>query len=158
MKQITVNKGALLQQKGDLSTKVFIVQSGLLRSYTIDEKGKEHIYMFAPENWIVADNCLPNAPCQLFIDAIEDSVIKVTTKEELLKETPDLNALFRRLNTMQNRIIMLMSYSAEERYQHFIKTYPNIIQRVSLKLIASYLGITPEALSRVRQHISQKKQ
>mgnify|MGYP001374110827 CR=1 FL=1 len=48
------------------------MESGLLRSYTIDEKGKEHIYMFGPENWLVTDNCKPETPCQLFIDAIED--------------------------------------------------------------------------------------
>ncbi|WP_272023827.1 Crp/Fnr family transcriptional regulator [Olleya namhaensis] len=157
MKKINVNKGEILQRKGDISTKIYIVESGLLRSYTIDEKGKEHIYLFGPENWLVADNCESNTPCQLFIDAIEDTIINVATKEELLKEGPDLTALLRRLDTMQNRIIMLMSSNAKERYLHFIKTYPNIIQRVPLKMVASYLGITPEALSRVRNELSQKK-
>ena len=57
---------------------------------------------------------------------------------------------------MQNRIIMLMSSNAKERYEHFITTYPNVTQRVPLKMIASYLGITPEALSRVRHQLSQK--
>ncbi|SFJ49708.1 Crp/Fnr family transcriptional regulator [Olleya namhaensis] len=157
MKKINVNKGEILQRKGDISSKIYIVESGLLRSYTIDEKGKEHIYLFGPENWLVADNCESNTPCQLFIDAIEDTIINVATKEELLKEGPDLTALLRRLDTMQNRIIMLMSSNAKERYLHFIKTYPNIIQRVPLKMVASYLGITPEALSRVRNELSQKK-
>lgn len=157
MKKIKVKKGAVLQRKGDISSKVYLVESGLLRSYTIDEKGKEHIYMFGPENWLVADSCEPNAPCQLFIDAIEDTIINVASKEDLLKEGPDLNALLRRIDTMQNRIIMLMSSNAKERYEHFIKTYPNIIKRVPLKMVASYLGITPEALSRVRHELSQKK-
>lgn len=157
MKKINVKKGTLLQQKGDISSKVYLVESGLLRSYTIDEKGKEHIYMFGTENWLVADNCKPNTPCQLFIDAVEDSILNVATKEELLKEGPDLNALLRRLDTMQNRIIMLMSSNAKERYEHFVETYPNITQRVPLKMVASYLGITPEALSRVRHELSQKK-
>ncbi len=157
MKTITATKGQILQRKGDLNTKVYIVKSGMLRSYTIDKKGKEHIYMFAPEKWLVADNCEANEPCELFIDVIEDSVITVTSKEELLKESPNINALLKRLNVMQARIIMLMSASASERYQHFIKTYPNIIQRVPQKMIASYLGITPEALSRVRHELSQSK-
>ena len=157
MKKIKAKKGTLLQQKGEISSKVYLVESGLLRSYTIDEKGKEHIYMFGPENWLVADNCESNTPCQLFIDAIEDTIINVATKEELLKEGPDLNALLKRLDTMQNRIIMLMSSNAKERYLHFIKTYPNIIQRVPLKMVASYLGITPESLSRVRNELSKKK-
>ena len=74
MKQIKVKKGQILQRRGDLNSKVYHVESGLLRSYSIDEKGKEHIYMFAPENWIMADNCEANSPCELFIDALEDSV------------------------------------------------------------------------------------
>ncbi|QYH37530.1 Crp/Fnr family transcriptional regulator [Algoriphagus sp. NBT04N3] len=157
MKKITVKKGTILQRKGDTNSKVYFVESGLLRSYTIDEKGKEHIYMFGPENWLVTDNCKPETPCQLFIDAIEDSVLNVASKEEMLKETPDFNALFRRLNSMQNRIVMLMSSSAKERYEHFVETYPNIIPREPLKMVASYLGITPEALSRVRNELSKKK-
>lgn len=157
MKKITVKKGQILQKKGDINTKVYLVESGLLRSYTIDEKGKEHIYMFGPENWLVTDNCEPAIPCQLYIDAIEDSVLKVTSKEEILKTTPDLQALLRRLNAMQNRIVMLISANARERYKHFIRTYPEIIQRVPLKMIASYLGITPEALSRVRHELSHEK-
>lgn len=156
MKKIAVKKGDILQRKGDLRSLVYIVDSGLLRSYTIDEKGKVHIYMFGPENWIVADNCEADTPCQLYIDAIEDSELRVATKEELLKESPDINVLLRRLNTLQTRIVMLMSSNAKERYEHFIKTYPDITQRVSLKMIASYLGITPEALSRVRYKLSQK--
>ncbi|WP_341226948.1 Crp/Fnr family transcriptional regulator [uncultured Arcticibacterium sp.] len=156
MKKIAVKKGDILQRKGEINSKAYIVESGLLRSYTIDDKGKEHIYMFGPENWLVADTSEPQIPCQLFIDAIEDSVINVTTKEELLQNGPDLKVLLRRLNTMQNRIVMLMSSNARERYEHFIETYPKIIQRVPLKMIASYLGITPEALSRVRNELSQK--
>jgi CRP-like cAMP-binding protein len=157
LKKINVKKGAVLQRIGDISSKVFLVESGLLRSYIIDDKGKEHIYMFGPENWLVADSCEPNTPCQLFIDALEDTIINVATKEELLKEGPDLTALLRRLDTMQNRIIMLMSSNAKKRYEHFTKTYPNIIQRVPLKMVASYLGITPEALSRIRNELSKKK-
>ncbi|WP_304232955.1 Crp/Fnr family transcriptional regulator [Jiulongibacter sediminis] len=156
MEKISVKKGVVLQRKGDINSRVYFVESGLLRSYTIDEKGKEHIYMFGPEGWLVADSCEPNAPCQLFIDAIEDTTINVVSKEDLLKEGPDINALLRRIDTMQTRIIMLMSSNAKERYEHFIKTYPNIIQRVPLKMVASYLGITPEALSRVRHELSQK--
>lgn len=135
---------------------VYSVESGLIRSYAIDQKGKEHIYMFGPENWIVADNCEPNSPCQLFIDVIEDSVLTVDVKNEFLNEGPDLKSLLRRLFVMQNRIIMLMSSNATDRYEHFLKTYPDIIQRVPQKMVASYLGITPEALSRVRREISKK--
>ena len=156
MKSITVKKGQVLQRSGELNTKVFTVESGLLRSYTLDNKGKEHIYMFAPENWIIADNCDIDIPCDLFIDAIEDSVIIVLEKD-ISKQNPNLKSLFNRLAVLQKRIIMLMSYSASERYQNFVETYPDIIQRVPQKMIASYLGITPEALSRVRKEISKNK-
>jgi len=156
LKKIKVKKGTILQRTGDLTSMVYSVESGLIRSYAIDQKGKEHIYMFGPENWIVADNCEPNSPCQLFIDVIEDSVLTVDVKNEFLNEGPDLKSLLRRLFVMQNRIIMLMSSNATDRYEHFLKTYPDIIQRVPQKMVASYLGITPEALSRVRREISKK--
>jgi CRP-like cAMP-binding protein len=154
LKTINVTKGQVLQRSGELNTKVFTVKSGLLRSYSIDNKGKEHIYMFAPENWIITDNCDINIPCDLIIEAIEDSIIIVAEKD-ILKQNPELKLLFNRLAVLQKRVIMLMSSSAVERYQHFVETYPDIIQRVPQKMIASYLGITPEALSRIRNEISR---
>ncbi len=112
--------------------------------------------MFAPENLIIGDNCDIDIPCDLFIDAIEDSTFTVTEKD-FVKLTSDRKSLVKRINVLQKRIIMLMSSSASERYQHFVETYPDIIKRVPLKMIASYLGITPEALSRLRNEISRKK-
>lgn len=157
MKTINVTKGQILQISGELNTKVFTVESGLLRSYSIDNKGKEHIYMFAPENCIIGDNCEANVPCDLFIDAIENSIITVTDKE-VSKQNSKNNSLFNRIAVLQKRIIMLMSFSAVERYHHFVETYPDIIQRVPQKMVASYLGITPEALSRVRKEISKNNE
>jgi CRP-like cAMP-binding protein len=110
--------------------------------------------MFAPENWIIADNCEGDIPCDLYIDAIEDSTITVTEKD-FTKLTSDRKSLIKRINVLQKRVIMLMSSSAVERYQHFVETYPDIIQRVPQRMIASYLGITPEALSRLRKEISK---
>lgn len=112
--------------------------------------------MFAPENWIIADNCEGDIPCDLYIDAIEDSKITVTEKD-FTKLTSDRKSLIKRINVLQKRVIMLMSSSAVERYQHFVETYPDIIQRVPQRMIASYLGITPEALSRLRKEISKNK-
>lgn len=149
MKYIKVKKGEILQQSGQLNTKVYFVKSGLLRSYTIDEKGKEHIFMFAPENWIIADSTLDELPCELYIDVLEDAVIKIKEKN-FEDDKIDVIALMKRMGVLQKRILMLMSSSAIERYEHFIETYPQIIQRVPQKMIASYLGITPEALSKVK--------
>jgi len=149
VKILKVKKGQIIQSKGDLNTKVYSVESGLLRSYSIDSKGKEHIYMFAPENWIISDNYDASIPCELFIDALEDSELKVTEKEESYQNVP-VKPLLKRIATLQNRIILLMSSNAIKRYEHFVETYPDIIQRVPQKMIASYLGITPEALSKVK--------
>ena len=105
--------------------------------------------MFAPEEWMLADVALPYQPCQLFISAIEDSEIIIHEKDPSI-------ALFEKqklricLEEMQNRIIMLMSKPAIKRYEHFVQTYPEIVKRVPQKMIASYLGITPEALSKVK--------
>jgi CRP-like cAMP-binding protein len=105
--------------------------------------------MFAPENWVIADVCLPDEPCQLMIDALEDSVIQVHVKDPEMNVT-NKNMLRKRMQVMQNRIILLISMPAIERYDHFIETYPNIVKRVSQKMIASFLGITPEALSKAK--------
>lgn len=149
MKRITVKKGQIIQHKGELNTKAYEVETGLLRSYSIDEKGKDHIFMFAPEGWIIADGQPPETPCDLYIDALEDSTLIVLSKT-LEPIQHDSQKLIKRIAVLQRRVIMLMSASAITRYEHFEKTYPQIIQRVPQKMIASYLGITPEALSKVK--------
>lgn len=150
MKKIKVKKGQILQRAGDLNTKAYMVESGLLRSYSIDEKGKEHIFMFAPEDWIIADNVLADVPAQLFIDVLEDAVLVLMSKEFNF-DTNHTIKLFHRISVLQKRVIMLMSSTAIERYEHFIETYPDVTQRVPQRMIASYLGITPEALSAVKR-------
>ncbi len=154
MKIIKVKKGQILQRNGDLNSKVYQVESGLLRSYSIDSKGKEHIYMFAPEGWIITDNVSSDVPADLFIDVLEDSVVIQRDKDEII--VTDTEKLIKRIGVLQKRIIMLMSATAIERYEHFISTYPDIVQRVPQKLIASYLGITPEALSAAKGSRARK--
>lgn len=154
-KRLEVTKGQILQYRGELDTKVYAVESGLLRSYLIDEKGKEHIFMFAPEGWLVADNTPPDEPSKLFIDALEDSVVREWEKGAELQGHS--SKLIKRLSVLQNRIIRLLSASALERYENFVETYPDIVQRVPQKMIASYLGITPEALSKVKGQRKKQK-
>lgn len=154
MERIEVKKGQILQKAKDLYSKVYLVESGLLRSYSIDENGKEHIFMFAPENWLIGDGVSKDEPCQLFIDVLEDSVIiPIDKNNEVLF---DFKKLIKRVSVLQNRIIKLMSATAIERYEDFLNTYPDIVQRVSQKMIASYLGITPEALSTVKRNRLKK--
>jgi CRP-like cAMP-binding protein len=150
-----VKKGEVLQREGELSTSVFYVKSGLLRSYTIDTKGKEHIFMFGSEGWIVADNVAQGDKGELFIDALEDSIVIPISKNDPPKS--DLQKLMKRIGVLQKRIIMLMSSTAKERYEFFLETYPELPNRVPQRMIASYLGITPESLSKIRGKIARSK-
>jgi CRP-like cAMP-binding protein len=163
----TVKKGAVLQSKGDSGTRLYFVKKGCLRSYTIDEKGKEHIFMFAPEGWLISDieSQISETPAELYIDAIEDSELEVLDRNffdnaqeyQIQMTNAGRNKLFKRISVLQKRVIMLMSASASERYTDFLQTYPNIVQRVPQRMIASYLGITPEALSKIRGDMAKLK-
>lgn len=154
-----VKKGTILQMQGTKASKAFLVKKGLLRSYIIDEGGKEHIFLFAPEGWLVSDleSQVKDSEAELFIDALEDSELEVIDRKALeeiqMKQIPysvAMEKLMKRVGVLQRRVIMLMSMSAKKRYVHFLKTYPDIPNRVPQKMIASYLGITPEALSKIR--------
>ncbi|MEM1000890.1 MAG: Crp/Fnr family transcriptional regulator [Bacteroidota bacterium] len=162
--EIKVPKGTILQQNGETASKVYYVKKGLLRSYLIDRKGKEHIFMFASEGWTIADSSPPDAPAEMFIDAVEPSLVEVSDKlfqleadlpEELRKLR--LTKLLNRIYVLQKRVIMLMSAPAIERYEHFLETYPEIVPRVPQRMIASYLGITPEALSKVKGEYARRR-
>lgn len=146
MKEVTIKKGEIIQRSGELNTKIYHVKNGLLRSYSIDNNGKENIFMFAPEGWVIADTCEPESESFLFIDAIEDSTVVVLQKD-LEREKQNLKALTKRMNALQKRILMLISTNAIDRYESFIQTYPNIAQRVPQQMIASYIGVNPETLS-----------
>jgi len=159
-------KGQIIQQAGSLKALSFYVKKGLLRSYIIDSKGKEHIFMFAPENWIIADaEALEfNEPVQLFIDCLEDSEIIIFDKDclfkaDLPKEKMVENAqlLYRRIGKLQRRVLMLMGSPAVDRYTYFLNTYPKLPNRIPQRMIASYLGITPQALSTIRGKIARSK-
>lgn len=155
MKVITIKKGEVIQRSGEFNTKVYHVKTGLLRSYAIDNNGKENIFMFAPEGWVIADTCAPQSASDLYIDAIEDSSVVVLSKD-LEREKHNVGAFTKRLNAMQKRILMLISTNAIERYEYFIQTYPNIAQRVPQHMIASYIGVNPETLSAAKSKRIQK--
>ena len=159
-------KSHILQFAGASKASTFYVKKGLLRSYIIDSKGKEHIFMFAPENWIIADvEALEfNEPVQLFIDCLEDSEVIIFNKDclfkaDLPKEKMVDNAklLYRRMGKLQRRVLMLMGSPAINRYTYFLNTYPELPNRVPQRMIATYLGITPQALSKIRGQITRSK-
>lgn len=155
----TFKRGDVLQSQGDRNSKVCYVRNGLLRSYMIDASGKEHIFMFAPEGWTIADGSELDAPSEMYIDFLENSEVELVDARDFSEifrpflahdDMDHMTSLLRRVAVLQKRVIMLMSASGIERYEHFVQTYPQITQRVSQKMIASYLGITPQALSKLK--------
>lgn len=165
-KSTIFKKGEIIQRAGEHTSFAYYVKNGLLRSYTIDDKGKEHVFMFASEDWIIADleSQEFNRPAALFIDCIENSEVIIFNRTSFISN--DLsdhqlrnysNLLMRRIAVLQKRVIMLMSATAQDRYNLFLETYPNIPNRVPQRMIASYLGITPQALSTIRGKIVKKR-
>lgn len=157
-------KGEFIQRVNQLKANAIYVKKGLLRSYIIDSKEKEHIYMFASEGWITGDIDAVefNEPTKLYIDCLEDSEV-VLLKKDYLKEADlskekllqNMKKMSRNLGKMQRRILMLMGSPAVDRYNYFLEIYPELPNRVPQKMIASYLGIMPQTLSTIRSNIAK---
>jgi len=143
------------------------VVDGALKSFTIDTEGKEHILSFAMADWWIADmySYISRKPAILTIEAIADSevlLLSYDNQQQLFKQVPKFERFFRILveNSLvanQQRLIDNLSSSAEERYLRFIKKYPTVPSCVPQHNIASYLGITPEFLSKIRGRLAKKK-
>lgn len=166
IKQIEVKKGDFLMKQGDTCIHSFFVEKGLLRYYSIDDKGKEHILHFAPEGWFLSDrdSIYFNIPTHYYTEALEDSTVIMLEKDFFISFAEDVQ-FFAQLNErllhnhirhLQKRITQLLSATAEERYLDFVKIYPDIMLRVPQWMVASYLGIAPESLSRVRKDLANK--
>lgn len=161
-----VNKDAFLLRQNEYCKHTFFVESGLLRQYAIDSKGKEHTISFAPENWFVSDreSAYFDESSAYYIQALENSKVILIDENfiamlsEIIPAFIDFNnrLLHNHIRHLQNRILMLLRASAEERYLEFIEMYPDILLRVPQIMVASYLGITPESLSRVRKELARK--
>lgn len=161
-----IRKRQYFLQEGDICKNVAFVIDGLLRQYVVDEKGHEHIMQFAIENWWIGDreSMLNNTPSAYNIDAVEDSVLLLINREkldELELEVPAFNQLMRMIIEQsafagQKRLIQALAYTAEDKYNDFLKSYPKIAQRIPQHMIASYLGVTAETLSRIRARAAKK--
>ena len=161
-----VLKNELLLQAGEVCNGTYFVEKGLLRMYSIDKNGKEHIIQFAPEKWLISDrsSLYFNEKSNYYIEAVEESEILMLTKDffaninlEFPKTVENNDLLLQKhIRNLQNRVNSLLSDTAEERYMSFIKMYPDILLRVPQWMVASYLGITPESLSRVRKELARK--
>ena len=163
----TIMKGEFLLREGEVPKYGAFVCKGFLRSYFIDNKGKEHIIQFAPENWWISakPDGSQQAPSSVFIDAIEDSEILLIDRAghiTMMEKIPGYAALFlagiqKRGEAKEKRIVHSLAATAEERYNDFLQTYPGIVQRVPQHMLASYLGVTPETVSRIRRKAMSKK-
>jgi len=162
-----LRKRQFLLQEGDVSRHESFVIKGCLRTYETNEKGQEHIILFAVEDWWVGDlySFLTGSPSRLNVECLEDCELAQISKEALEAlyiKVPKLERFFRKL--VQNayiaigqRLLSSMSRTAQERYLEFIEKYPDIEQRVPNRHIASFLGIAPESLSRIRRQYLHPK-
>jgi CRP-like cAMP-binding protein len=162
-----LRKKQYLLQEGDVCKAIAFVEKGALRAYSVDDSGSEHIIQFALEGWTISDlySFLTGEPATYNIDALEDSELVLISKsahEQLLKEVSKYETYTRIQITgayiaMQKRITSIISLPLEERYNNLTALYPNIVQRVPQHMIAAFMGLTPETLSRVRKKISARK-
>ncbi|MFP2996814.1 Crp/Fnr family transcriptional regulator [Spongiivirga sp. MCCC 1A20706] len=165
VKARTFKKGHIIQQAESSATPSIYVKKGILRSYIIDSNGKEHIYMFASKGYIIGDieAMEYHQSTQLYIDCLEDCEVILFDKEQLLtilskEHTVIFNQLLsRRIGRLQRRVLMLMGAPAIDRYAYFLEIYPELPIRVPQKMIASYLGISPQTLSSIRSEIARRK-
>src|ERR1700743_2795364 len=154
-----LRKHQYLLQEGDICTHHAFVLKGCLRSYFVDCDGKEH--------WWIADrdSLLSGEPAKLNIDAVEESEAVLLSRQNfdlICEKIPAFNDMVNNLlqsayNASQNRVLANISLSASEKYEYFLQRYPDLAVRIPLSMIASYLGISPETLSRVRNQVMSRQ-
>ena len=156
----------ILLSAGEVATCTYFVNSGILRSFNINDNIIEHVLHFACEGWWIGDmySYISEKPGNLFIEVLEDAEVVIITKEnhqKLYQEIPKLERFFRILaeNSLvahQERLMDNLSLTAEERFEKFCSKYPTLIQKVPQKHIASYIGVTPEFFSKMKSRMLKK--
>lgn len=162
-----IKKRQYLLHTNEICTISAFVIKGCLRSYTIDANGFEHILQFAPPGWWISDmySLISKHPGHLNIDALEDTDVILLTRtdqEKLFISIPKFERFFRiitenALVVSHQRVLDNMSLKAEERYAVFCKRYPSLIECLPQKQVASYIGVTPEFLSKMKAALLKKK-
>ncbi len=160
LKVTEVKKKEFLLASGKICRANYFVSKGLLRLYFINKKDQEQITQFGLEGWWITDydSLDTQKPSRFFIQAIEDAEVIAWTPEtqsELTRAVPQLETYFRKIlqrayTAAQRRIVYIIDYTDEERYRLFNASYPDFIQRVPQYMLASYLGFTPQFLSKIR--------
>jgi CRP-like cAMP-binding protein len=161
-----IRKRQYFLQEGQVCKYSAFIVKGALRLYTVDDKGAEHIVRLLIENWWAVDreSFVMLTPSVYNIDAWEDTEVLIITRAgslDLLDQIPVLSEWTRKLDEQhavaaQRRLSASISFSAEKRYSDFASTYPEFLQRFPQHMIASYLGITKETLSRIRHQVAKK--
>jgi len=161
-----LRKKQYLLQEGDVWKYNAFITSGCLRTYSVDDKGNEHVIGLGVECWWMGDreSLLSGNPSRYHIDAIEDSELVMFTKSNFDILTAEIPAFNEMVNTIlqrsfiasQNRINASLSLTAEEKYLNFLERYAVFANRVPQAMIASFLGMTPETLSRIRTQTARK--
>jgi CRP-like cAMP-binding protein len=154
-----IKKKQFLTRESEVVKGPAFVTSGLLRSYSIDTSGFEHVIQFAPPGWWVGDigSMIYQRPSILSVDALEDSEVLCIRKadmERLYIEIPKFERFIRILSqnalaAHQARLVSILSLPAKERYANFCQLYPSLIGVLPQKQVASYIGVTPEFLSKM---------
>jgi CRP-like cAMP-binding protein len=166
MKPRRFRKKQYFLQEGDVCKYTGFIVKGSARTFSVDEEGNENILKLGVENWWLADfeSFYHLTPSQYNIQAIEDlEVLQVTNAqvEEFFKPIPAFSAMMEVIKqnnaiANQNRMQAVIRYTAEERFSDFVNNYPHFLQRFPQNMIASYLGLSPETLSRLRKKINSK--
>ena len=160
-----IKRRQFILQEGDVCKHYTFVSDGCLKMYKIDQTGKEHNLQFTIENEWISDlgSLYSETPSDVYIEAIEQSTILQIERKDLYyfyTHYPNIDRRFRvvienSFISLQQRMFQNISASAEERYSYFLKTNPNLFNRISNVQIASYLGVTPEFLSAIRKKIAK---
>jgi CRP-like cAMP-binding protein len=161
-----IRKRQYLLHEGDICHYNCFIVKGCLRLYRVGEDGTEHILRFGVENWWMSDHESYNTgnSSKSNIDALENGEIILIDKPDfvqLMSAIPRFKSFVdglkaRSFDASQNRIMSNISETAEERYQNFLTSFPDIFHRVPLHMIASYLGVSRETLSRIRKQAGHK--
>jgi CRP/FNR family transcriptional regulator, anaerobic regulatory protein len=154
-------------QEGDTCYQLYFIVRGCLRMYKIDEQGVTHILQLSAENNWISDlgSFYSQKKSELNIDALEDTMVLHIKYDDLIAlytQAPKFHRIFRVLIensyiSLQQRLLLTISSTAEERYKYFLNTYPHLVNRLPQTQVAAFLGITPEFLSRLRNKMSKAK-
>jgi len=160
-----MRKREYLLREGDVCKYTAFIVKGSARMFTVDEKGHEHIIRFGLESWWISDHesLINLTPSPYFIEMLEDSellVISLPNANELRNKSRCFDLTIKILDkfqtiAMQKRIHAAIGMTAEEKYCDLLRTYPQFLERFPMNMIASYLGLSPETLSRIRKNVSK---